>query len=360
MTDQNETEKKPPAPLSREERNNQRLMDRLEQIHRMRGYDAPEVVGYVYRDNWDATKSALPPVNAILLDHEFGALYGPGRYSVSYFKREEMEDGNLSGLQKFGTVTYNISAEFSAVHVEFCQQNGRTPQLDSRAMIPGMQQQQAGGLADLLTPEKMKAAAGFLAALKEITGSGGNNQNQLFQLTTELIRANGRNPQQVSGVGDSVVSEALKMIAAPRHQSDPMKALRDSVETLRDLQTLTNPAAAAAAAAAEEERNEGKMTYTEKMISQALDALPSLLQAFGGNVKAAAQQAKADNPLQTAIIKGSAKLQREFYTQCAARYGRAHADQWALGLGLDPSSLGAIEVQPIQHSNAPQAAGMVF
>lgn len=351
----NESEKK--VVLSREERNNIRLIERLEQIHKMRGQEVPEVVGYVYRDNWDATKSALPPVRAILLDHEFGALYGPGRYSVSYFKREELEDGNLSGLEKFGTVTYNISAEFAPVHVEFCRENGRTPQLDSRAIIPGMQQPQQNGLADLLTPEKMKAAAGFLAALKEITGSGNQNQSQLFQLTTELIRANGRNPQQAGGVGDSVVQEALKMIAAPRHQDNPMKALRDSVETLRDLQTLTNPAAAAAL---EEEKEEKKMTYTEKMISQALDALPQLLQAFGGNVKAAAQQAKQDNPFQTSMIKASPKLQREFYTQCSARYGRNHADQWALGLGLDPSTLGAMEVQPIQNSSAVHSAGMVF
>lgn len=319
---------------TKEEREARRIHERMAQVFKIRGVaEETEIMGYCYRKTWNGKPSTLPPVDGFIDDHEMGLLYGPGQYVVNYFRA----DNNA----EVGVLRYNIGMEYAQLHRDACLQEGRPCFLDSMASISGHKPPPGSQLMDLLSEDKLKGVAAFLGTMKMIMAPAApapdNSQNMLM---VEMFKAMAQPRQNTS---DAIAAEALKMLAGPREQQNPAKMLRDQIDMFRDLQTITNPAAAAAREDSEREEN---MSPMERMIGKALDALPTLLEKFGGNVEQAAQAAKKANPMETFALKQSPALQRDFYGACVKRYGKDMADRWARSYGLEPAKLGAQDVTP--------------
>jgi len=338
---------------SRELREQERIIERIEKLSYLRGLDGAEVTGYVYRENWDKTRVSLPPLTGVLMDHEFAPIYGPGRFFVSYFCREDSDEGE-GKLKSMGSVQYSIGIEYAEIHREFCRNTGRQCHLDGNAFLPGMQRPQ-GGLGDLLEPEKMKAAAGFLASLKLILHpDNGGTAAANEKLMIEMIRALG-NKQQSAPMGEMIVSEALKMIT---HKAPEVKApaMIDQVEQLLKLKDALGSLVGNAPAQDEIEDS----SPMEKMIGKALDNLPELLKMFNGNVQAAATEAKKKHPIEAALIRVSPNLQAQFYNAMRERYGAQMADQWASSYGIQPPAIIEVErPQPVKQAAPNWAAAGV-
>ncbi|MCK9492670.1 MAG: hypothetical protein M0Q24_11360, partial [Sulfurimonas sp.] len=67
-------------PLTREEKEAAQLEKHLGKLYQLRGMEGEEVKGYVYREVMGGSSASLPPVDRVLMDHELGQLYGPGKY----------------------------------------------------------------------------------------------------------------------------------------------------------------------------------------------------------------------------------------------------------------------------------------
>jgi hypothetical protein len=317
----------------------EKIVQRIERLSTLRGIEDCEVVGYVYREHWDKSRVALPPISQILMDHEFAPMFGPGKFYVSYFRREDTDDLEAGKLKSLGSIQYSIGLEYAEIHREFCRSTGRPCMLDGQGYQPGHQRPQSG-LAELLDVDKMKAAAGFLASLKLIlhpeNGAGAQNE----KLMVEMVRALGARNQGPAPMGEMIVSEALKMITSkPAQEKAP--GVLDQVNQLVQLREALG--SLAGAPAAEEPEESSPM---EKMISKALDNLPELLKAFNGNVAAAAEQAKKKHPIEAALIKHSPDLQRQFYSAMVEKYGAPMANQWAASYGIQPPAVTIHQAPP--------------
>jgi hypothetical protein len=307
------------------EREQRRLDERMQSLHAMRGRaEELDVRGYVYRKTWQGRPVALPPVEQFLLDDDIGLLYGPGEYVATYFDTETN--------QNIGTMRYSIGAEYAELHRQACQIEGRPCYLDGSASIPGQQRPAGFNIAELLDKDKLQGMAAFLGTLKMVLAPGNDKALEMVmsQQTALMQSMQNRGPN----VSDAIATEALRMIGAERKAEKT--SLKDQLEIFREVQGIIQPEIMEAREAKEEV---AAMSPMERTINKALDALPALLEQFGGNVKQAADHTRKANPLEAALLKGSPKLQREFYSQCVSRYGQAMADQWAVSYGINPANL---------------------
>lgn len=321
-----ETEKKA---MTREEKEAAQLERHLDVLHQLRGIDGEEVKGYVYREVMGGSNASLPPVDRVLMDHELGQLYGPGKYRVTYMIFHGSETTRR-------TERYNIGREFAAVHRQFCEENGLPCYLDQNTAIPGERRPAGASFADFLGSGKAQELLALAAGLKQLIGGQQNDQKEIL---VELIRAQNR-PQQ--GMGESIVAKALEMMGAPK-QASPVALLGEQIDMFQKIQSTFQPPAPAP------EREE-PMGFWEKGIEMALSALPQILQQNNGNIEQAAKQLKAQNA-SLRIALGMPSVQKQAYQELSKRYGQGQADRWAAGFGLNPVNLRG-EVKAPQEAQA--------
>lgn len=320
---ENEQEKK----LSFAEKQAQQIQDRLSLIHDMRGLESEFITGYVYRENLNKTKTSLPPIDSILLDHEFGPMHGPGDFLVMYFEREDFD----KPLKFLKSISYKIGREYSELHREFCRETGRPCYLDSNNQIVAPM---GGGssLSELLEPEKMKAAAGFLGALKIILAPSQNDNattKLLMEQNNNLISGLTRQQTQ-SATNPSLellTNKAIENLFQPKKEPD----LHSQIKMIKEINELITPAT--------EQAEKSEFGMYENLISKAMDNLPAILEQFKGNVKQAAQHVKKENPLQALILKNNKKLQMDFYTAMSKQFGKNMADKWAAEYGINTNNI---------------------
>lgn len=316
--------------LTREEKEAAQIERHLDVLHQLRGIDGDEVKGYVYREVMGGTNASLPPVDRVLMDHELGQLYGPGKYRVTYMI--------FHGETTRRTERYNIGREFAALHRQFCEENGLPCYLDQNTALPGDRRPAGTSFADFLGAGKAQELLALAAGLKQLLGGQQNDQKEIL---VELIRAQNK-PQ--AGMGESIVAKALEMMGAPKSAS-PAALLGEQLDMFQKIQSTFQPQAAA-------EREE-PMGFWEKGIEMAMSALPQILQQNNGNIEQAAKALKAQNA-SLRIALGMPSVQKQAYQELSKRYGQAQADRWAAGFGLDPVNLrGEVITDPPVIHHAP-------
>ena len=331
---------------TRDQRKQRELAEKIDEINALRGLDFSEIVGYCYREVMHGGRQSLPPLENIVQDHELGLIYGPGRYMVLY--EVYLEDGTK--VKK--SIKYNIGPEYNRLHHDYCQQNGLPCYLDQ------VQQQTKGGfaLSEFMTEDKVKGLIALLGAVKMVMGGQGSQsetENLRFMLEQQNKTLNTlltSKPAAGAGITDTLVSEAFKLLSNRQQAPNQLDSMRQQLDFIRDLQGMANPA---------QEPIEKDESAMEKLISKALEILPAFLQQHNGNIERAAAAAKKQNPMIMAFLKNK-DAQRGAYAGLLNQYGKEKADRWAHSFGLDPSTLGAIDVhvnKPAAQPTKPAAAG---
>jgi hypothetical protein len=339
MNDKQETEAQD-AGKRREtlaERQERIALEKVEAIFAMRGdYDDGQLIGYVYREDLQGSRYSCAPATRALDDHEFGIIYGPGDYSVQYFQRPD-DGGRLKHVR---SLRYHIDSSYLDLHEKYCAEHGLTPRAGK--LTRGTNSQSLGGpnLAAVLDPKNMQGYAQFLGVLKTIMAPPGEDARTLQMLmaqNTELIRSLAA--PRAGGTSDTILIEALRILktGSGKNGSD----FQEMLQNLGQIKEVMSGFLPAPAGAAEREEIETTESPMEKMINKALDHLPVLLQAYNGNVQAAAAAAAGDkkNKLTGLLIKNSPALQQQFYGAMVERFGREHADQWAAAYGIAPPNI---------------------
>jgi len=323
--------------LTREEKEAAQLERHLDVLHNLRGIDGEEVKGYVYREVMGGSNASLPPVDRVLMDHELGQLYGPGKYRVTYMIYH-------GGDTTRRTERYNIGREFAAVHRQFCEENGLPCYLDQSTAIPGERRPAGGGLADFLGSGKAQELLALAAGLKQLLGGGQNDQKEIL---VEMIRA--QNRPQSNGMGENIVAKALEMMGAPRNAS-PVALLGEQLDFFQKMQNTFQPQQQP------EKEEAAPVGFWEKGIEMALAALPQILQQNNGNIEQAAKALKQQNA-SLRVALGMPSVQKQAYQELTKKYGQTQADRWAAGFGLNPVNLrGEVKTDPPVIHHAPAAS----
>jgi len=322
-------------PMSRQEKQNKILEDKIERLRTARGLPIMDIKGYVYRESWEGGRQALPPIDDILFDHEIGLLYGPGKYVVTY--HYELEDGSKKMLSE----RYNIGPEYTQLHLEHCQSIGRQSFINPSTFLPGQQKPQPG-LMDLFTEDKAKGLLAILGALKMVLGNGSGNNDQVETLKAVL---DGNNKVLAAALGgrsggggrpNELITLLFDRATKPQRQENPAALLRDQLDLFKEIEVIRNPQAAALQAQQIQEEEDRNMSPIQKMIEKAMEHLPALLERFGGNEQAAAQHLKKTNFLVSSYLK-KPDVAKAFFAAVEKDQGRAAAERWAAGFGFNPA-----------------------
>lgn len=328
-----EEEKKEVRILTRTERQEIRMRERLDRIEELRGEYIDDVTAYVYRETLSGENTSLPPVRGVLADHELGLLYGPGKYKVVY---RYLDLDNEEGKEKYRStsVQYSIGPEYGPLHREDCAMHGRPCYLDVRAAVPGIAQGQNNGLSDLLTEEKIKGIVALLGAFKMMIGNdrGSDELRYMLAENTKLLQSAiaGRS-QPSNDLGSRLIEQMLPRMLEHK-EVNPMQQLGAQIEMFGKLQELTNPQIAQQRREEEEVKNQGPFA---KLIDKAMDMLPAFLERFNGDEVAAAKAVKSENIMASMMLKNE-DAQKAFYAATSRKYGQTAADKWAYGFGINP------------------------
>ena len=330
-------EEKETARESRDQRKQRELSEKIDQLNSLRGLDFEEVIGYVYREVFGGGRQALPPVENIASDHDFGQLYGPGKYMVLY---EVVLEDNGERVKR--TIRYNIGPEYAAIHKQYCLENNRPCLLDSYGQQggrgPGFQ------ISDYLTEDKVKGLIGLLGAVKMILGSRNDSESETLKFMLEqqskTLQAVLTQKPAASSMPDTLVSEAFKLLTHRQEPKNHLATMREQLDFMRDLQGITNPAPIV---------EEKELSPLEKLFEKALEIIPGLLQQHNGNIEKAAAAAKKQHPFITSFLKNR-DAQRGAYSGLVKKYGKEAADRWAAGFGIDPSVLTAVDAEFVRPS----------
>lgn len=309
---------------TRDDKERRLMLERIELLHELRGMNAFEVVGYVYRINkLKKERNALPLVYEFLSDEEIGLMYGPGNYSVTYHITL------ASNKKETRTVGYSIGREFLQLHKQYCKENG--------VQFFGEEiQQNSNSFTDFLSKDKLESVVGILGALKMIFGQNQAPQQDQFQTYKMLMepqiqmleRFISNRPQSLP---DQLITEAFKSL---KDKKEPERNnLKEQLELFREFKELTEGATERAARENVEENE--NMSTMEKMISKAIDFLPVFLEQHNGNIQNAAKAAQKQKPYEIMVLKSSQKLQQTFFNELVKNQGLETAKQWANSFGLN-------------------------
>lgn len=324
----NEQEKEAPK-KSKAEREEEKILKKIDAIRELRGEDPEEVTAYVYRQAWgDGGNVSLPQLDCILEDQDLGTIYGAGKYLVVYCYTGS--DGETKKKQ----VRYNIGPEFNDVHRAYCKANGRRCYIMDDTIIPGLPAPTMSGgfqLGDLLHKEKLEGLLMLVTALKSFLGSG--SQDKLFELQAKLIQNMAQAPQR-SQLEETIVKAAVQKLVNPessqRRESSPLQSVREQLSLFNELKDTFMPESGPVASEG------GTMS---KVVEMVLPMLPAILEKFNGNIEAAAA-AQMKNPIVKSYLKDT-KTQKELFQEIARRDGLEAANRWAAGFGIDPAKFSA-------------------
>lgn len=337
---------------SRDDKERREMLERIDDLNHLRGLDTLDLTGYVYRKNRLRRNESLslPPVYEILSDDEIGQLYGPGFYLVVYHCKLS------SGKKETKSIQYNIGREYLSKHKQYCNETGET--FYGNEIEPAK-----NNAADFFSKDKIESIVAILGALKMVFGNNQPPEQNQFQNLKMLIEPQMQllerfivnKPQSLP---DSIVSEAFKALSDKRQPKE--SNLKEQLELFREFKELTEPAAEKEKREAiEEEQN---MSPLDKMLSKAIEMLPSFLEAHNGNIQSAATAVQKKKPFEVAMLKSNPKLQLAFFNELVKNQGIQAAKQWALSFGLNaellaknvsiivPKVSAAPTLQPIQET----------
>ena len=291
-------------PLTREEKELKRLESHLQTITEIRELDSEEITGYFYRETTGVKPETLPQVEGVLTDDEVGRRFGPGRYKAIY--RIYFEDGTYVSKQ----IRYRIAKEFAKLHLEYCRENGE--QYFGNLETKGQNQD---GLMSMLSGGKAQELIALAAGIKSLFSAPPPPPPQSMSDAVMVAMIQNMKPQQQPNAIEQMKSQLDLFSCFRDTMSPPAPALPPPVQT-----------------------QEKEMSFLEKAIETGLQFLPDLLQKNNGDIAKAANAAKAESSKLRALLK-IPSVHRPAYQALCRQYGQNSADQWAIGLGLDPSKL---------------------
>jgi len=326
-------ENKEPRIITRSERQEIRMRERLDRIEELRGEYIDDVTAYVYRETLSGENTSLPPVKGVLADHELGLLYGPGKYKVVY-RYLDLSGGDGQEKYTSTSVRYSIGPEYAQLHREDCAMHGRPCYFDARAAIPGIPAPQDNGLSSLLNEDKIKGIIALLGAFKMMIGQdrGSDELRYMLAENTKLLQSAiaGRS-QPTSDFGSRMLEQMLPKLLEHK-EVNPMQQLDAQLNMFGKLQELTNPQIAQQRREEEEVKNQGPFA---KLIDKAMDMLPAFLERFNGDEYAAAKAVKSEN-IMARMMLSNEDAQKAFYQATSQKYGQNAAERWAAGFGINP------------------------
>lgn len=303
-------------PLTRAEREEAQLLEKLDNIASLRGDLILEVVGHVYRKNAYGKMTACPKIYQVVEDDDLGRMYGPGDYQVSYLATDS------SGKIIRKTVCYSCGVEYRRLHREYCLENGIEPAQEPRS----------GGLgfdfAGILQKEKIEGLAAVVALITSLFKRDDSSNRQMMELIKVMAAGSGR-----SVLPENLMSVLLtKAIDGPKQQN-PLHQVREQISFLHELKDLTSGGNSSSQASNDNDEKEegGPMDLILKSI---MPMLPGILANFNNNAAAAAASFK-NNPMVSPYVSNPVK-QKEFYAAVMAKHGKQVADDMARGFGFDP------------------------
>lgn len=308
---------------TREGREMKRLENRVVRLSDLQQLSetCDDVVGYVYREkSLDSSRTGSGRIRKVLDDHDFGIRFGPGDFFVTY--KFHKNDNSIEST----SIRYSNGMEYAVLHRQYCNEN-RIPFYDHAGAF---QQQNGGGIMDLLDRNRIEALAGLAGLAKQVFAPPPNNADATNLKLMELLAARSNN-----GLSDQIVIESIKSMrpqaAAALPPPSPRESLRDQMDLFRELaevRELVQPKD-------KEEKETGPMSF---LIEKALEILPDILAKHNGNETAAAQALKQQNIFVRTMLK-KPSVQKEFYAAAVENYGPESAARWARGFGLEPSAI---------------------
>ncbi len=303
------------------EKEEDKVLKKLETIRQLRGEELEEVEAYVQRQTWgEGGNVTLPKLHQILDDNDLGMIYGPGKYLVNYLYV------NSAGENCRKAIRYNIGAEFADLHRKYCHETGRQCYLMNDTAISGQKPGLGFQLSDLLNQEKLQSLMMLGTAIKSMLGSGSNDK--LFEMQNQLIKTMMTSQQvQQPKIIDNLLGVAVNRLLEgnkPQPQQNPLSSMKEQLSLFQDMRDLISPEPVSAEG--------GTMS---KIVEMVLPMLPGLLEKFGGNIEAAAK-AQLKNPLVKGYLKDTT-TQKELYQAIARKDGVQAANAWASGFGIDPA-----------------------
>jgi hypothetical protein len=144
---------------------------------------------------------------------------------------------------------------------------------------------------------------------------------------------------------ESLITEAFKSLKDKREPE--RNGLKEQLELFKEFKELTEPATERAARETMEEVE--NMSPMEKMISKAIEFLPSFLEQHNGNIQKAATAVQKQKPFEIMMLKKNSKLQQSFFNELVKNQGLEAAKQWAYSFGLNGDLLArSVTITPQQ------------
>lgn len=295
---------------------------------------ATQVTGRIYRclppDERNGIRQPTEFCGVVeeFVDEDFvGRNYGPGVYKLRFIVRTDKEK-----LKK--DLMYTIGDEYArfkrpAVEPEQVQAPAANAAQNAPAGLLGM--------VSSIGPEKLAAWAMALKTIKEIFAPPPPPPPPAQPDYIELFKLMMAN--KAPNLSDAVVIKAMENLRDQQRAASPLQQLKE----LRELKELIKE---------DEPENQGD---NMDIIKTALEYLPALLKANGGNYQAAGQQAAAF-PMIKNMVRNDPALAQKFFDTAVKTYGQENALQLAAGFGFQATPAPAV-AQNQQFTNTEEQAG---
>lgn len=304
----------------REEKRLQKLEERLERIHFLRGLENDyDIRGYVYKIRTNGRRDTCAPVDSVLDDHDFGIQYGPGLYEVIYVVKD------LDEKETRKCVSYSIHSSYKALHKSWCIENGIEfiDESFTQAAAPA-----AGPRFDfsrLMTPEGATAILGAVEALKRLFSGGQSDLlRDLLNQQNKVIESALSGSKKENALENKIMAAAVDRMLAPAKSG--FEEMRGQIDMLKELGLATGLIQEST-----DEKGPGAA-----ILEKALEHLPALLERFANNPVHAGRALIREQP-GARILLASKKNQAAAIAAVQARHGSQVAQGLAQGAGIKPS-----------------------
>lgn len=270
---------------TRAEKKSRLLAEKIERIRALKGMDAEDIKGYVYRIGTSNKRVALPCVYEILEDFDFGTIYGPGSFQVIYQIEMDGEDKPITKSEY-----YHIGPEFADLHRQYCLENGVKCYYGQQELSTSINKFSFG---DLFQKEKIESAMMIMGFIREMFSN--NSQTEIFKALQENNRefmkvlASQTKPQSIP---ERLLDHSIMQLTQAG-KSNPLEDFKSQLDMFETFKGLTE---------ATVERDE--MGPIQKMLEKGIEHLPELMEMFKGDARAAGQHfAQEQDPLAKMLLK---------------------------------------------------------
>ena len=293
-----------------------------------------EIKGRIYRrlppDEINGIRQPTEFLGAVdsFVDEDFvGRKYGPGAYKVRFVVKLE------NGERFTKDLPYDISEEYA----QYRRPTAKPEQVQAPTEKTA-QNAPAGllGMVSNMDPGKVTGWILAFEALKKLLAPPPPPPQPDYIELFKIMMAN-----KAPSLSDAVVIKAMENLRDQQRQLSPIQQLKE----LRELKELIKE---------DEPENQGD---NMDIIKTALEYLPALLKANGGNYQAAGQQAAAF-PMIKNLVRNDPALAQKFFDTAVKTYGQENALQLAAGFGFQATPAPAV-AQNQQFTNTEEQAGEI-